>query len=149
MPSKDWNSGNPEGRAWQESRGAPCRQGAGDVANLPCLRETAVEKEVSELHSNGNRRDATREVEKAAARCVRRQGWKGANGSGRMGKCPAGEGDVGAGAGEKGRLCPRIVELLRAQERRSLSVLKIRLLRKISNFQEPAFRSTASCKLGP
>ena len=30
-----------------------------------------------------------------------------------------------------------------------LCVVKIRLLRKISNLQEPAFRSTASCKMGP
>ena len=29
----------PEGPAWGESRGAPCRQGAGDVAGLPCPRE--------------------------------------------------------------------------------------------------------------
>jgi len=31
----------------------------------------------------------------------------------------------------------------------ALSVVKIRLLRKISNLQEPDFRSTESRKLGP
>ena len=56
----------PEGPAWRESRGAPRRQGAGDIAGLPCPRETAVEKEVSEPRPNGNRRDARPEVEKAA-----------------------------------------------------------------------------------
>ncbi len=46
------------------SRGAPCRQGAGDVANLQCPRETAAEKEVSERPAHANREA---EVEKGGA----------------------------------------------------------------------------------
>jgi len=46
------------------------------------------------------------------------------------------------------RLIPALKRLLPGLHY-TLSVLKIRLLRKISNLQEPAFRSTASCKLGP
>jgi hypothetical protein len=60
-------TGNPEGPVWRESRGAPCRQGAGGVASLPCPRETAAEKEVSELLPQGNRRYAETEVEKGGA----------------------------------------------------------------------------------
>ena len=37
----------------------------------------------------------------------------------------------------------------REHQLRRLSVLRIRLVRTISNLQEPAFWLTASCKLGP
>jgi hypothetical protein len=96
----------PEGPAWRESRGVRRRQGVGDVTNLPCARETAVEKEASEPRPNGNRRDARPEVERSA-RWFQRQGWKYANGSERMGKWRAGEEDAVPISGEKGRLCAR------------------------------------------
>src|SRR6516225_6146209 len=60
-------TGNPEGPAWRESRGAPCRQGAGDVASLPCPRETAAEKEVSEPAPHGDRRSVRHGAKNAGA----------------------------------------------------------------------------------
>ncbi len=50
------------------SRGAPRRQGAGVVTSLPCPRETAAEREVSELRLalDGERGDARAEVQEGS-----------------------------------------------------------------------------------
>jgi hypothetical protein len=86
---------------------------------VPCPRETAVEKGVSEPSPHGNRRNDKGEVKKGGAvvspPSVERREWQRADGKSR-----AGEEDVGSSiAGEKGCLCPSRVQLLRARGRKS------------------------------
>jgi hypothetical protein len=94
----------PPGRRRCRQPAVPARNGGG--------------KGTSEPRPNGNRRDARPEVKKAAW-WFQRQGRKDVNGSERTRKWRAGEGEAVVIVGEKGCVCPRGVELLRAQRRAS------------------------------
>src|SRR5215472_13215473 len=107
-------TGNPEGLASWESRGARGRQGAGDVANLQCPRETAAERDYQNRSPHGNRRNARDEAEDDGAvvsrPTVERRGWRR-----RHVQTASRRRGVGMIADGKGRVCPRRVQLQRTQ----------------------------------
>src|SRR5262249_36762802 len=105
---------NPEGPAKRESRGVPRRQGAGDVASLPCPRGTAAERDYQNRSPHGNRRNARDEAENDCAvvsgPTVEKRGWRR-----RHVQTASRRRGVGAIADRKGRVCPRRVQLQRTQ----------------------------------